>query len=99
MSDMDNADSSPPPRRAGDFVTNHYPGPRLKAFRETPEEAAAADHRYRQWLSTMRVGIPQPTAAYTTKELEAQGMVGLYLKNDGATDLRNAAKALPLFEG
>lgn len=70
----------PYPDKAGEYCGNHKPGsPVPRMFDESP--ADAAKHQ-REWLAKMCFGRPRPSDTYTTKQLEAMEMVGLYLKED-----------------
>lgn len=66
--------------KAGKYCGNHHKGSSaLAGFHENQEQA---DAHQREYLAKMRFGRPRPCAAGTTVEMEAQGYVGLYLKED-----------------
>ncbi len=72
----------PYPDKAGEYCGNHYinsPFPPLPMSNET--SAQAAKHK-RVWLLKMRFGRPRATIAYSMEQLETDGLVGLYLKED-----------------
>ena len=68
----------PYPDKAGEYCGNHLLGGfALALIGQTHEDAERDQAAY---LSQMRFGRPRPCKAGTTEEMEAQGMVGLYLK-------------------
>ena len=72
----------PYPDKAGEYCGNHYPdGHIMQRLHESPQEA---ERHHEQWLSQMRFGRPHPCHAGSTREMEAQGYVGLYLKEDSS---------------
>ena len=71
-------DKGPYPNKAGDYCGNHLTGSQAYAMNRMTH--AEAQENQKAWLSTMRFGRPRPSKAGTTKELEAKGYVGLYLK-------------------
>jgi hypothetical protein len=50
-----------------------------RSFEETQAEAV---RHYREWLADKIIGEPQPTPAYTVKQLKEMGMVGVYAKEE-----------------
>ena len=74
----------PFPDKAGEFYGNHHPDwPLYLSINDTTEEMRAASLKHhKEWLAGMRFGKPSNCAAGTSKEMEAQGYVGLYLKED-----------------
>lgn len=68
----------PYPNKAGEYCGNHLVG--NIACRLFDQTQAQANEDQRAWLATMRFGRPRPSRTITTKELEAHGCVGLYLK-------------------
>jgi len=46
---------------------------------QTPEEAWAQQER---WLSGKTIGRPKATEHYTVEQLEAMGMVGVYVEDE-----------------
>jgi hypothetical protein len=83
--------NGPYPNKAGEYCDNHYPGGMACARNGQTHEQAQEEQR--AWLRDKRLGQPRPTASYTTEQLEAMGMVGLYLMMarkslpDGATEV------------
>lgn len=70
----------PYPNKAGEYCGNHCVGSEpLCTLHETPQEAAV---HQRECLAKMRFGRPHSCKAGTSAEMEAQGYVGLYLKED-----------------
>ena len=65
----------PYPNRRGEFCGNHY-------LSDEPVHIIDEQAYYVEWLSKMRFGRPRPCNTGTTKELQQQGFVGLYLKAD-----------------
>lgn len=79
----------PFPRHRGEFCGNHWPdGEPLRLFGELPSETL---RRHREYLDRMRFGRPRTCPAFPTQEeVDASGMVGLYLKQDLNRDIGRA---------
>ncbi len=75
-------DKGPYPDNAGEYCGNHNPNDRYPLPRIASETPAQAQKRENEWLSRMRFGRPHATNEYTVEQLEADGIVGLYLKED-----------------
>ena len=72
----------PYPDKAGEYCGNYHvdnPFSPPCLLHETPAQAAK---REKEWLSRMRFGRPRATSEYSAEQLEADGLVGLYLKED-----------------
>lgn len=80
MAYMTKDGKGPYPHKAGDYCGNHHPGsPMLRMWNVDP---VVQQREHDAWLAKMRFGRPRPCKAGTTKEREAAGDVGLYLKAD-----------------
>jgi hypothetical protein len=64
--------TGPYPHHAGDYCGNYHPD----------SQSFASKSVDKAWLAKMRFGLPRPCAAGSTEEMKAQGLVGLYLRED-----------------
>ena len=72
----------PYPNKKDEYCGNHHLGHDmivLSDYRETPEQAQKREEEFHAYF---RFGRPRPCVAGTSKEMQAQGFVGLYLKKD-----------------
>ena len=83
-------EKGPYPSKAGDFCGNHYPDsepPMSCQDMRSPETRKAAIKRYKAYLAKMRFGKPSSCETGTSSEMDSQGWVGLYLKEDSSRTL------------
>ena len=73
-------DKGPYPNKAGEYCGNHCIGSEpVLVLGESPQDT---NRHQRAYLAKMRFGRPRATYAYTTRQLQGMGIVGLYLRED-----------------
>ena len=91
--DTTKPDEPPYPNLAGEFCGNHFKGGR--AYACDGQTQSEANEQQQTYLARMRFGRPRPDGTATTEELEARGLVGLYLKEDDFRKLSKDEVACP----